>query len=438
MLSFTTVAKELQLYIVQYLDIPALKALRLVCRTASAIAVVQLFHTITLRFTDGSATRLKQILADDKLRPLVKKVILDGERGRQEAQEEWEEEGVTRQEFAWSLAIATIAGFPSLREIELQFDDERHSDWDRWLDDLDARIKYREDYMKLTFTALQSAKLVDSLTIFHLLDASCRCPGPQFRDGEGKIANPDRLTLMIAITWDDAAPEANLEQAAVQECFNQGLENLWLKPTQLQLTHLTLYADIYWGIYPFSDLRGLCFPKLQSLALGNFSIAHGWQIDWITSHGQTLEELILDDCPIVYALQLGDYDARDNDWEEDSIKLVEMRWSNVFPLFQQRLKRLRHFGVGHGPWANDKMVECRCDLPASIEPSRYVSYEHGQGPTPWIESDIKYGRKQIEFTDGITVLAVVEVPDCEDEDQAALDALLHAVRYGKAERGESK
>jgi hypothetical protein len=240
--------------------------------------------------------------------------------------------------------------------------------------------------------------------------------------------------LTIAITWNDPAPAATLEERATRGCFNLGLGNLWLKPTMLQLTHLTLNADIYWGINPFSDLRGLCFPKLKSLALGNFSIAHGWQIDWINSHGQTLKELILDDCPIVYALQLGRDDARDNDWEEDSIKLVKMRWSNVFFLFQQRLGRLRHFGVGHGPWNSDEMIERRYELPASILPSRYVSYQNGYRPTPWIENDVGSKHMKWNYENGAEVL--IEVPECEVEDQAALDGLLQAIKYGKAERSE--
>jgi hypothetical protein len=190
---------------------------------------------------------------------------------------------------------------------------------------------------------------------------------------------------------------------------------------------------MYWGIYPFFDIRGLCFSDLKSLVLGNFTIAHDWQIDWIISHGETLEELILDDCPIVYALSLGDYDAEDNDWERYSTKLVETRWSSVFPLFQQRLKTLRHFAIGHGPWS-DRMFECRYDLLARIEPSRYVSYEHGQGPTPWNEDDV--GKKHVTLGYGETE-AQIEVPDCEVEDQAALDALLGALQYGKDGKKES-
>jgi hypothetical protein len=190
MLSFTTITIELQASVVHYLDIPALKALSLTCRTISAIAVVQLFHTVVLRFTDNSAARLKQVLASDRLRPLVKRIILDGRRDTAEDDREWLEDQ-KREELPWSIAISKIAGLPSLKEVELQFDDEQYSDWHRWLDDFDMRSKYREDYMKQTFVALQNTTLVGSLTNFHLLDANCRCPGPQFRDSDDKVTKPN-------------------------------------------------------------------------------------------------------------------------------------------------------------------------------------------------------------------------------------------------------
>jgi hypothetical protein len=454
MSSLQAIPIELQRHIVQYLDIETLKAFRLSYRSASTIAAWELFHTVFLRFNDESAGRLQQVLADDKLRPMVKRIILDGD--IEEEKEEDEYENDERQDTPWSLAISTIAGFPSLREVELRFDDEL-SKWYSW-SDREARTKYREDYMKLVFASLQSAQLVDSLAIRNMYDATCICAGECSKshndsDDPGAIAKDGhclctdkhfvalrsrlkKLAFLIATGYDSAAPENSISMGPVHECFNDGLLNLWLKPTQPLLTHLTLYSDMYWGVYPFIDVRGLCFSNLKSLVLGNFTIAHDWQIDWIASHGETLEELFLDDCPIVYALNLSDYDAQDNGWEQYSTKLVETRWSSVFPLFQQRLKKLRHFAIGNGQWSYgaEKAFECRYDLPARIEKWRYVSYDYGQGPIPWNEDDV--GKNHITLGYGDPEVQV-EVPDCEVEDQAALDALLKALEYSKDGKRES-
>ncbi|EDN92448.1 hypothetical protein SS1G_08311 [Sclerotinia sclerotiorum 1980 UF-70] len=47
------------------------------------------------------------------------------------------------------------------------------------------------------------------------------------------------------------------------------------------------------------------FAKLPStwLELGNYSFSHDWQLDWILSHGETLQVLILDFRPIVSVLR---------------------------------------------------------------------------------------------------------------------------------------
>jgi hypothetical protein len=161
MSSLQAIPIELQRHIVQYLDIKALKAFRFTCRSASTIAAWELFHTIVLRFSDESAVRLKQVLADDKLRPMVKRIILDGEIEEEEEENEYEND--ERQDTSWSLAISTIAGFPSLREVELRFDDE-NSKWYSWTD-REQRTKYREDYMELVFASLQSAQLVAVLSV---------------------------------------------------------------------------------------------------------------------------------------------------------------------------------------------------------------------------------------------------------------------------------
>lgn len=66
------------------------------------------------------------------------------------------------------------------------------------------------------------------------------------------------------------------------------------------------------------QLRNIHLPSLVSLALGNFSVYHDWQVDWITSRGEDLEELILNDACIVYATIM-------------PREILEAHWPNAVP-----------------------------------------------------------------------------------------------------------
>lgn len=51
---------------------------------------------------------------------------------------------------------------------------------------------------------------------------------------------------------------------------------------------------------PGIDFRGLHLPHLRTLALNRMTFTHDWQVDWILSHGATLQALLLDDCPLIH------------------------------------------------------------------------------------------------------------------------------------------
>lgn len=73
---------------------------------------------------------------------------------------------------------------------------------------------------------------------------------------------------------------------------------LWLQPAAANLTTLVLYQSIPFGYLPKLELRGLQFPNLQTLALGNYTFSHDWQLDWLTSCSPVLKNIFLDN-PIV-------------------------------------------------------------------------------------------------------------------------------------------
>jgi hypothetical protein len=130
------------------------------------------------------------------------------------------------------------------------------------------------------------------------------------------------LRLNVIHELDEAAPETEIEvcfyntmlhrslhsllpqKPEPHEFFTRILPSIWLKPAMGSLENLSLYSTFYWGAYPRVNLDGVHFPRLKSLSLGHFSFVDDKQLDWILEHSSTLEELYLDDCPIMIALRL--------------------------------------------------------------------------------------------------------------------------------------
>ncbi|KAF2126197.1 hypothetical protein P153DRAFT_254443, partial [Dothidotthia symphoricarpi CBS 119687] len=209
-------------------------------------------------------------------------------------------------------AIGTIRSFKNTEEVELRFARQCAVESD-WTKEVAETTDFRIGTLESFFSALKDASKVKGLTIKNLQDHMDKglFESDHFLAVRNRLS---RLHLQIATESDDAAPENSLYLPACDQGFTHDLPGLWLIPLQNQLTHLTLYgAECLWGVWPFVDLRAIStFPRLVSLSLGNLTIAHDWQIDWILSHASTLEELLLDDCYIVTALQLNEEQAAAN------------------------------------------------------------------------------------------------------------------------------
>lgn len=177
------------------------------------------------------------------------------------------------------------------------------------------------------------------------------------------------------------------------------------------LRKLSLCSSFYWGFYPKLSLEGIYFPSLQSLALGNFTFFQDEQLNWIISHGSTLKELYLDDCPILSHVRILDYQensgkcplpasemqlAREEDRGDSWLYDYPRQWSEYFASFEGGLGCLRHFAIGssekwnftHGlPFGMEK------DLQPVLLESRYSSFDGGQirrniGEKNWLK---RYG-----------------------------------------------
>jgi hypothetical protein len=211
----------------------------------------------------------------------------------------------------------------------------------------------------------------------------------------------------------------------------------WLKPTMSNLEHLTLYSNNYWGYYPKCDFQGIHFPRLKTLALGNYGFVHDSQLDWILSHGKTLTELYLDDCPILFEVAIYNKErtyldpntyinkpeAGERHWAS-----YDKRWHHHFKSFQENLPRLRHFRYGHCPhWWDDDTTpfERETEIIMGIHDESYMVFCDGYGPSPYMEKMIYDGVRDNDtgFVEGNPLPWI-------GEDQTSLEELLAKIGQG--------
>ena len=350
-----------------------------------------------------------------------------------------------------------IGLFRNLRRVELTHDHEvevggytgHQREW----------TEYREAFFKALLLALNHpehpAGHLHALSICNIEDVTNYdlVKSPDFK---AVLSRLDSLELCVATDEHEAAPESAIESVERHIFFGRDLQQYWLEPLQDKLVNLKIYSNCLWGYLPKCDLRGLHFPRLKSLALGNMTFTHDWQLEWIISHGDTLESLTLDDCPIIHeAMVLDDHDS-ERYLAFDDIEGLQWhgkepvhwaygaRWHDYFRKLHRELPHLQRFGIGRGPWVPyigedhaSEAFRAAASLPARLAASRYQIFHWGTGPCQWVEPE---SCSQDEY-EKITVLEEQYdscwdeddpvppplYPDCWDEDQMALDELLSVV-----------
>ncbi|CAG1992628.1 unnamed protein product [Fusarium graminearum] len=260
--------------------------------------------------------------------------------------------------------------------------------------------------------------------------------------------------LFVTAQDDEAAPENEVYFIERYEFFDS-LPTTWLTLNMSQnLRVLSLYFKDYWGWLPTMHFRDYGhdspFPQLKVLALGNYVFSHEWQVDWFPMIGKEngsggLEELYLDDCPILYHAR---QTAVGDDGYPDYLAVVRarsdeynpqehdfhLRWHTVLSQWKDQMKGLKVFRMGHGSWwgmtprtfdlisndpdykdADRNVLDHRlsynthrtfaCPAPsqensqpemwrhgAGLDDERntrmkYIDYDIGLGPSPWLEQD---------------------------------------------------
>ena len=469
---------ELLVLCCEHVDMLAIRALRLTCKRTVPMATKRLFSHVHLVPTTDSANKARNILEIKDLMPLVTTISIktsleeiehptwdiESPTDDDPQDPDQEEHGIEidgEVSHVFKALLNDIGLFKNLRRVELKFDWEvvglhgydsgNHKEWK----------EYREPFLRNFFRALNHsehpASKLHSLSIVNLHDVS-DYETLRSDDFKAVLSRIDTLELCIATEEQSAAPESEIEYPERHQFFGIDLIELWLAPVQQNLVNLKIYSNCYWGYLPKCDLRTLHFSKLKSLAFGNMTFTHDWQLDWIISHGRTLESLTLDDCPIVHDAMVAEtldperYVKLQDDktllWDPDieTTWSCSSRWHDYFRKMTTGLPRLQHFGLGHGPWGDDigedntaLAFEASASLWAQLEAGRYVIFHWGTGPSQWIEpdavGDALFSRVKITLlneqylccweTDDDPPLPTY--PDCWDRDQEAFDVLVAAV-----------
>lgn len=473
---------ELLVLCCDQVDTLAAKALRLSCTRFASLTSKRLYSRLQLLPTAASARKARAVLEDGRLNSLVTAISIQAslEDVDENLKPDWdvpvwrkhypeyaegvehgiETNGVLAPEF--KAVVDDVGRFRNLRRVEVKHDHVARGA--EWSNEERESVEYREAFLKHVIRGLNHsdhpALQVDSLSICNLQNLTYHNV-VQSDDFKAVLSRLRSLQLGIITEEHPSAPENEMNFPERHIFFGRDLLEHWLKPVQQKLVHLKLYSNCYWGYLPKCDLRGLHFPHLKSLAFGNMTFSHDWQLDWIVSHGGSLESLTLDDCPIIHdALTgqeidaeryyiLGDNVRLDQDCDHQFPWSYASRWHHYFRALRTGLPHLRHFGIGHGPWESlwegvqlSAAFETAASLPAELLWSRYVVFDWGTGPSPWIEPEDWEGRDVPVNLNELYDLYWEDddigpnpsYPDCAGEDKKALDELVAAVeerRSGK-------
>ncbi|RDW73423.1 hypothetical protein BP6252_07330 [Coleophoma cylindrospora] len=421
-----------------------LPSLRLTSKALSSPATARQFEKIHVTPFETSLASYTSIITDSNLSAYVRTVKFTtsedpNDDDRSDANElELPED--------YENALTSVNQFPNLKGIEMEFSivcsSPSEENW--YLSSAAESIDFRFEVLKSLISALNSPQRsgLRSLSLKNLQNFNDErlVNSPDFL---ATLSSLSELRLKIVTQYIDSSPENNWSLPEMHQFFKE-LPDVWLKPAAENLESLTIHADTYWGYIPKSDFRSLKFPKLRRLELGNYVFSHDWQLEWILSHGETLEELILDDCPIVsYTYNYGSVDDENypvNPLEDtaESYQCEYTRsWSHFFTNMKEKLPKLKHFKMGSGDWDEGKNFDGAKwkhiglthhskmpDDPYYGDES-YMGFDRGTGPSPWLT--LKSYAECVD--DRETPQAVLEKGSFNaKEDEDAYQALLDTIQ----------
>lgn len=403
-----------------------LRNARLVCRQWNELATPHLFWTLTLDAHPDDGMWLKHIpflhlINNEAIQRAVQNVVIrthpeDRDTEHDADDEEvctWatEDDDIDAPGGLFSVAVAGIAKLPNLKALQISFTEgclgDRQYGW--WEDDDESEsISRRLDMLKMVFGAIQKRRAANdadrrvstirSLTLKNMQNV----PIPDFIASDlykDVIKDIDELHLLIAHEYREHGPDHDLDRIE-RRTFEPYLQNELLPPLAHQLTSLTLAFRECWGVLPGQfDGKGLVFPNLRTLTLSDYVIGHNDQFDWVLAQ-KSLKTLRLDRCFIVSYMRIlnsqwDEWRVPTHDWHEypegafghERCRIFGFlgTWETVYDRIREELPSLKEFCSVYNMYYNT--FEGRENMGASLSNSRYIVFDSGLCPSPWIEAN---------------------------------------------------
>ncbi|KAL4978169.1 hypothetical protein BDW66DRAFT_130447 [Aspergillus desertorum] len=421
--------------ICSHADPASRKAFRLTNRPLANIAQQWVFHTIALSPLEASCDRLQNVLRNPRLAGYVKKLFIitydldeDGDymHYSDAEDEDYEPAEETSLPIRFWLLFDRLKDFPCLQSIALRFHPE-HSN-NGW-HEVPQEMDFRSPIMQRAFAAFAAQpQPLKELAIADLHNVN-ETDAKAVSNIKKVLGALQSLRLNTTNEHREHHGEVDYQRTEAHE-FYHSLPSIWLEPTTANLKHLTLYSTLYCGFYPRLDFRSLHFPYLKTLSMGNYAFIHDSQLTWILSHADTLVELYLDDCAILYEVSIKDvqntYLTPEQFTQRDGLgdalyACYRKRWADYFCALKDGLPHLQHFRYGHclEGWAyNTTPFEREAEIEIGLHEESYLVFCDGFGPSPYMRELIyQYPRE-----DGNRIKYVHAEPlTPSDEDRAALE-----------------
>ncbi|KAF3940475.1 hypothetical protein ABW19_dt0205773 [Dactylella cylindrospora] len=376
-----------------------LRDLRLVHPIFLQEATRRLFSTCYIRNCEEGAARFNSVCDAPEVAKFVKTVALKAydEPDTGGGQHEAEFYPAVKTAYLRSAELSNLSGLELLFSPVCDMDSEGRG----WAEPAES-VRFRTEVLHLLlrlYDSLPSPAKIRSLSI-QCIQNYVESEILESASFKYLISSLSALSLYIVSSSNSAEPENDIWFYEVHE-FARDLPKIWLAPSASTVRELTLFFDRYHGFEPKLDLREVHFPCLQKLALGNHIFWRDWQIDWITSHASSLENLYMDDCAILFAArnrgivdQEGymshDQDTRRIEWRSFNYQTYSRRWHEVFNRFAIELPGLREFRFGSGIGTDEDTYvgafnDCNM-LAISLPHKRYLLFDIGIGPSQYIDA----------------------------------------------------
>ncbi|KAK3332698.1 hypothetical protein B0T19DRAFT_353718 [Cercophora scortea] len=432
-----------------------LKSIRLVSKDLDAHARRKLFREVFLKPIDATISRWNSTADQPALSQVPRLAVIHT---RENVEDEQDRSEYPRPGEAFRAALAALSKFPKVDSLELTFTPECHGP-ESFLDVPEDHWQ-RLEILEWVFQAIKDrmdvpgTSKIRSLTLRNLQNF----PYDGFPDSElfsSVMQQLEELHVGLIQEYNEHGPDGDYDEDELLT-FPPHFCSKWLQPIAPNLKALSVYSKVdNWGCFPgYFDPSAIVFPKLETLSLGYYTIAHDDDLDWLLNNCKSLTTLVMHNCMIARCMLFDDsniesWKVSTRDWQvvrrSDEYAHAEYmyngRWSAFFDKIATALPNLREFRFDYiTTWDRETKnvydVNNRQLGAAKAYAARYVAFNDGILPNRWPEAEVD---GTIDDWYNCITDEAVGLPNFHmealEEDQKSLDRLLELCRARREAAG---